>query len=311
MRCSGTSSSSRVEIGALTAILLTAGLFGALMGVPAQAQPAAPFLPAYSSGVTDSFTLYGNAGLGWGFNATTITTPGPNLTVNYGDNVELSLISEDGAKHDWFIDLNGNKQPDPGEPTSPDFQGSIPIAWNFTADIRPGTYTYYCRYHFATMFGNITIAVPTHYTLYGNAEKGWGFSPNNISAPGPNLLLAVGVNVTFTLHSEDGAPHTWGIDTNADGLIGTGEPDSPQFQTQTLNWTYAPTFSGNYTYRCRIHPTTMYGSVMIIGAGGQGPPPTPIIGLVPGIMVATIIIVLILAAVYQIRSVRANRREKG
>ena len=58
MKCSGTSSSSRLEIGALTAILLTAGLFGALMGVPAQARSAPPFLPAYSSGVTDAFSIY-------------------------------------------------------------------------------------------------------------------------------------------------------------------------------------------------------------------------------------------------------------
>jgi plastocyanin len=280
--------------------------------VPGSTTRAQPALPAYASGVTVNLTLYGDASRGWGFNATKITTPGPNITVLYGDLLRLSLLSADGAKHDFFIDLNGNKAPDTGEPKSPDFLSSTtPTVWPYPVNLAPGTYKYYCQYHFTTMYGTFTVTTPDRYTLWGDAARGWGFNKTNITAPGPTLVIQTGKNVTLTLYAADSTAHTWGIDFNGDKTIEGSETNSKQFSSPSVsyNFTFNVSQGGNYTYRCAIHPTSMYGPIIILGR--QSSSPGPGLGLVPSIMIGTIAVVLVLAAVYQVRAVRARRiREK-
>jgi len=53
-----------------------------------------------------SLSLYGTAAGGWSFTAGTETNPGPTITANVGDNLTVHMISEDGAEHGVFIDLN-------------------------------------------------------------------------------------------------------------------------------------------------------------------------------------------------------------
>src|SRR5437879_1512141 len=71
-----------------------------------------------------NFTLYGNASRGWGFSAATISNPGPNVTVYYGDTVNLTLIGNDlQVSHSWFIDYDNSMTPTDDEPNSPPFNG--------------------------------------------------------------------------------------------------------------------------------------------------------------------------------------------
>ena len=104
------------------------------------------FAPAPVSGA--DFTLYGAAGAGWGFTPTTISSPGPTLTVTQGEMVHLSLFSADGAPHSWCIDYSGNNACEAGENESAVFSSmTIPASHMFIVTGAPGTYNYVCGVH--------------------------------------------------------------------------------------------------------------------------------------------------------------------
>lgn len=297
------------------AALLGVGLIAFALPAPAR---AATSLPPISTGALDQFTLYGgvippNAGWGWAANNT--TNPGPHLYVAYGDTVQLTLIAVDGATHDWFIDYNNNSAPGGSEPSSPNFSSTNSVVWNFTAD-NVGTFVYRCSFHPSGMQGLITISAPTHYTLYGAVipKGGWGFNATNINAPGPTLIIAAGTNVTLTLYSADGAPHTWFIDYDNSSSLNGAETQSADFGGQgnpnPYNYSFVASRTGTYAYRCGIHPNAMWGMIIVLGSGSSAGPAALPIGLIPAIMVVVIGGVLILAAVYQVRATRAARMRK-
>lgn len=113
-------------------------------------------------------TLYGSAGgitssppYGWGNSSSTITDPGPTLSVNQNDFVNLTLFGQDGLGHEFFVDYNNNSLVDPGEPVSPSFTTSIVFGFNAT---QVGVFTYRCRFHPSMMQGTfvVTPAVPEY-----------------------------------------------------------------------------------------------------------------------------------------------------
>ena len=163
------------------------------------------------------------------------------------------------------------------------------------------------------MVGLITISAPTHYTLYGDAIKGWGFRPTDITKPGPMLIIDAGANVTLTLYSVDSAEHTWFIDYDTSSSVTGSERQSqgfggPGFQNP-LNYSFVATSGGTYTYRCGLHPNYMWGMIVILGKPGAPVAAFPI-PLIPGIMLMVIVGVLLLAGVYQVRAMRAVRLKK-
>ncbi len=261
-----------------------------------------------------NITLYGSALTGWGLDANA-TNPGPPLTVQYGDTVQLTLVSLDGAgvNHNWFIDYDNNSAPSSGEPSSPTFTAGNSIVWTFTPE-RIGTFVYRCEVHPSSMMGLITITAPTHYNLYGNALSGWGLNATSLSAPGPTLVVAAGVNVTLTLHATDGTFHTWFIDFDNSSGVTAGETPSPEFggpgNPNPLNYTFNVTRAGTFAYRCGIHTTTMWGMIVVLGTSTGAARTGFPIPLIPGIMLAVIVGVLGLAVVYQIRATRAARLKK-
>ena len=309
-------SRSRLEAALVATALLGVALMA--FAVPGSAPArAAPPLPPLSTGVLVNYTLYGSALTGWGFASGNITNPGPHLFVNYGDTVQLTLISVDlsSVQHNWFIDYDNSSAPNGAEPSSPLFSSTNSKVWNFTAD-RIGTFVYRCEVHPSTMTGLITISAPTHYTLYGSVTPplvGWGLNATNISAPGPTLLVAAGTNVTLTLYSADGVGHTWFIDYDNSSSVNGAEVQSSEFggpgNSNTTNYSFVPERTGNFTYRCGIHLAQMWGMIIIVGKGSGGSAAFPI-GLIPGIMLVVISGVLILAAVYQVRASRAARLKK-
>src|SRR2546426_973917 len=151
---------------------------------------------------------------------------------------------------------------------------------------------------------------PVNYTLYGNAVGGWGFSSTTIREPGPNITVFYGDRVNLTLFGTDSAPHSWFIDYDKDLAMSPGEPSSKDFNVPgnvvgTL--TFLASQTGNWTYRCHVHPTSMTGTISIVG----GPPselPRTMLPLVTEIMIGALGIVLVFAAVYHFRAVRAAKR---
>src|SRR5216110_876473 len=290
---------SPVKAAAVVAVLLMALL---MVGSP-------PVSAA--DGSPPTIRLYGDAGRGWGLNASALTTPGPNLTVLLGYPVILVLSGEAGVTHDWFIDYNDNKQPDVGEPKVPDFIGPSPQSSPPITPDRNGTWTYRCAYHPNTMFGTIHVMPQTNVTLYGNAGFGWGFSNTTIQKPGPSLAFLAGTNVTFTLIANDtGITHDFFIDYDGSHTPTPGvEPITGDFfGGNAKNYTLPIDRAGNFTYYCQYHPAVMFGTVLIYGTPPHGGGFN--VALIPGIMLIALSGVLIFAAVYHVRAVRAAKRSK-
>ncbi len=111
------------------------------------------------------------------------------------------------------------------------------------------------------------------FTLYGNSARGWGTTNASISEPGPSLTVNEGDTVTIHLYSNDTALHNWFIDFDGNQVPSAGEPSSADFSSATIAVDYTFTVPtghvGTSTYRCRVHPTTMTGSITIQAA------PTP------------------------------------
>lgn len=107
---------------------------------------------------TLNFTLYGSYTSGWGFTATTITSPGPTITVEQGDTVNLTLISKDGYTHAFFVSYTNASLPGTGDPLSPDI-GSNAVNFQFVATNTVGTYKYHCLYHPDPMWGYFKVVL--------------------------------------------------------------------------------------------------------------------------------------------------------
>lgn len=305
----------------IAATLVCASLLGALVG-------SAPSASASSdAGISQAppprtniwpvnITLYGGQTRGWGFTDETMSTPiGPKITVYRADLVNLSLISVDGpgVPHNFFVDYDGDRTPN--EPKSPDLPaGGEPLVWNFSAD-RPGAYTYYCQYHTGSMQGPIEIRDeprPVNITLVGDQSFGWGFSRSDIRDPGPPLSVLGGTNVTFTLIANDSVDHNWFIDYDNNGAPDDDpRASSPDFNSAAdLNWSFVADRAGEWTYRCRWHPGSMTGTIVVIGGS---PPPLRSgfeITIVSGVMLGALAVVGLFAVVYHARAVRATKRRR-
>jgi len=133
-------------------ILVAATLAVLLLGSLGIAVPAA--------GARDlPIQLYGSRTTGWGLTNTSLSIPGPSLSVEVGDNVTLNLTSLDGNRHNWYIDYNNNSAVDANETSSssPTTRGNV--VWNFTVGNRTGTFVYRSRVGGdGNMWGNITVS---------------------------------------------------------------------------------------------------------------------------------------------------------
>jgi FtsP/CotA-like multicopper oxidase with cupredoxin domain len=122
---------------------------------------ASTILSAPAAAGIPTITLFGSRPAGWGLSNTSLTSPGPPLVVDQGDNVTLILNATDQRTHTWYIDYNNDSTRNTGEPLSPSFPaggaGGPAVKWNFTAD-KNGTFRYRStRGQDGMMWGNITI----------------------------------------------------------------------------------------------------------------------------------------------------------
>jgi plastocyanin len=105
------------------------------------------------------------------------------------------------------------------------------------------------------------------YTLWGHADFGWGNASGSETNPGPTLFAYPGQNVTLKLYSEDFG-HNWFLDANNNGRDDPGEITSPDFSSATtplvFNFTAPRETTGPFTYRCKYHPTSMTGKLVVL-----------------------------------------------
>jgi FtsP/CotA-like multicopper oxidase with cupredoxin domain len=120
------------------------------------ASVAATQIRSTGAATTRNFTLYGSATGGWGFTASSISSPGPTIKVEQGDTVNLTLISADGITHKFFVSYTNSSSSISNE--SSDFSDTL--NFQFVATDTVGTYTYYCYYHLSIMYGAFQV-VPT------------------------------------------------------------------------------------------------------------------------------------------------------
>lgn len=106
-------------------------------------------------------------------------------------------------------------------------------------------------------------AVTVDITLYGSHDKGWGFSATNITSPGPTITINQYDYLNLTLYSEDGLPHQFFVDYTNNSKIDQGEPAMPTTFSSSATWEYNATVSGTFTYRCAVHPSIMYGTLIV------------------------------------------------
>src|SRR3989442_278820 len=167
-----------------------------------------------------SFTLYGSFSTGWGFTPTSITQPGPTLTVQPGESVSLTLFSADGRPHQFCVDYESTPdyvcQGSELATQSPMFTSSTTgTTFPFNAPTTPGTYTYFCTIHRSAMTGQLIVsAAPPDFSISSN--------PNSVTVQQGSSVIS-----TVTLTSLNGFSGPLTLSTNA--------------QSSGLAWSLKPT----------------------------------------------------------------------
>jgi len=111
--------------------------------------------------------LYGSYVNGWGFTASSMTTPGPTITIGLNDVVNLTLTNVDAGayapQHQFLLSYENSSTVQAGDVVSPVINPGETLVFTFTANVS-GTFTYYCVFHYTVMYGNfvVTSAVPEY-----------------------------------------------------------------------------------------------------------------------------------------------------
>ena len=114
-------------------------------------------------------------------------------------------------------------------------------------------------------------AVSRSIKLTGASYTGW-----NGTNPGPTVTVTKGDGVSMSLVSGDGAPHTFIVDVDKDGVIPNPtcsiDKCSPQFSTSTPYPFVVDFGPGTFTYYCSIHLTMMVGTFIVSDFGVSSSP---------------------------------------
>lgn len=117
-------------------------------------------------------------------------------------------------------------------------------------------------------------ASPVHRTFWLTGSSNWGW--NLTQQIGPQLEVYDRDNVTLMLikHQFDGITHNWFLDFNNNFVVDANEQatSSPDFSSTTewANFTFTATVGDNipgtgyWNYRCKYHPTSMFGVFLVV-----------------------------------------------
>ncbi len=215
-----------------------------------------------------SFMLFGGSSgpVGWGYTSSTVTSPGPDLTVATGETVTVSLTSADGAPHNWGVDYNGNGFIDAEEPISSNFPPTTGLT--FTATTTPGTYTYWCFIHKGPMFGRFIVQAPPtpDFSISASATSPASFAAGNSANSNITLTSLNNFAGSVNLAASTTAPAT-GLTFSFSVNPVTLTPGGTGTSTLTISTT-ASTPAGTYTIAVTgtsgslSHPVTVAASVV-------------------------------------------------
>jgi plastocyanin len=139
-----------------------------------------------------------------------------------------------------------------------------------------------------------------NFVLFGSASKGWGFTSDSMTSPGPTITVTQNDVVSLTLTSADGLQHKFFIDYNGNGIPDAGEPTSAPFTT-TISLLINASVIGTFRYFCAFHPNIMYGTFTVTSATTQvstinfTPATVLAIGTVGAVVAAAATVLVILA----------------
>ncbi len=159
---------------------------------------------------------------------------------------------------------------------------------------------------FALVFSApVASAATASITLYGNTGTGWSATnaSGSFSAPGPVLRVLPGQAIILKLVSADGVTHRFLIDLNNNSVVDPGELSSSNFAATTY-FNFTLNTPGTYTYRCSLHPSTMWGEIVVGSSSTTPAPPAP--DYTPYVAAVVVIAVIAIAA-----GVLLRRRSKA
>jgi plastocyanin len=210
----------------------------------------------------------------------------PTITVNQGDTLAITFVSNDTDAHTFTLESPYDFQINATVPGTHDYlnnanfttnatnnspgvkifgtPGNVSGTGSFVAKYS-GIFEYFCIYHVQLgMFGYLIVLPNAAYntnSTSGSAQNGVkiNIAPNaglNTSSPGyfpPSVKLIIGVNNTIVWTNNDSAPHTV---TSNDGSFSSGNMN-PNDQ---FSWTFQT--PGTYQYHCSYHPW-MKGTIIV------------------------------------------------
>jgi plastocyanin len=213
----------------------------------------------------------------------------PTITVNQGDTLDITFISNDTDAHTFTMEAPYDFQINATVPGTFDYlnhgsmfttnatnnspgvkisgtPGNVTGTGSFVAKY-PGIFEYFCVYHVALgMYGYLIILPNTAPSSTGTTGPSTGHnstvsivpgafnysSPNNFS---PKVISVVmGVNNTVIWTNNDSFPHTVTAD---DGSFSSGNMDPGN----SFVWTFSK--PGTYKYHCSYH-SWMTGTVIVL-----------------------------------------------
>lgn len=200
-------SASQSKVTTLVILIVLASI-PLMLSIPPKTVPVNQTAIASSTTVHRTFWLLGSVA-GWNQ-----TRPGPLVTVTDGDLVTIMYNSIDTAPHTWFIDVNNNEVPDPGEISSATVAASSMFV-NFTFTLKVGTnipstgdFTYRCSIHPQMMFGTFRVLASTAPNFMITANP-IAIGPLNIRVVGTSTITVTAINgftgtVTLTASPSSG-----------------------------------------------------------------------------------------------------------
>ncbi|MHB8566496.1 MAG: cupredoxin domain-containing protein [Nitrososphaerales archaeon] len=203
----------------------------------------------------------------------------PSITVNQGDTIDITFISNDTDAHTFTLESPYNFQINATVPGTFDYltnetmfttnatnnspgvnvfgtPGNVTGTGSFVAKFS-GIYEYFCIYHVQLgMFGYLIVLPNAGYSNSSTTATATTGTPvsiaqgaaSNENTPGftpATITVVIGVNNTVTWTNNDSAPHTVTAD---DGSFSSGNMDPGN----TFSFTF--TTPGTYAYHCSYHP---------------------------------------------------------
>jgi len=214
----------------------------------------------------------------------------PTITVNQGDTLMITFVSNDTDAHTFTLESPYDFQINATVPGTLDYlknesvfnttatndspgvkvfgtPGNVTGTGSFIAKYA-GIYEYFCIYHVTLgMFGYLIVLPDSSYTSGTNGSStpslgkvtnvtivpGSAISPNSTGFTPSVVTVVLGVNNTVMWTNADSVPHTV---TANDGSFSSGNMNPGD--TYVLTFTSA----GNYTYHCSYHPW-MKGTIVV------------------------------------------------